>query len=74
MLEELEVLRIVSARLESSGVPFMLTGWASIVMSSLPPNLTWRERRLALARRFYGGELPEAAFKAHAEWEPSAKP
>lgn len=40
----------------------------AIVESSLPPNLSRRERRLAVARRFYGNELPEAALIAHAEW------
>lgn len=40
----------------------------AIVESSLPPNLTRRERRLAWARRMYGNELPEAALIAFAEW------
>lgn len=40
----------------------------AIVLSSLPPHLSRRERRLALARRFYSGELPEAALIAYAEW------
>jgi hypothetical protein len=40
----------------------------AIVLSSLPPNLSHRDRRLAVARRFYGDELPEAALIAHAEW------
>jgi hypothetical protein len=40
----------------------------AIVLSSLPPNLSRREQRLAVARRFYAGELPEAALIAHAEW------
>lgn len=40
----------------------------AIVLSSLPPNLSRREQRLALARRFYAGELPEAALIAYAEW------
>jgi len=31
----------------------------AIVISSLPPNLSRREQRLAVARRFYAGELPE---------------
>lgn len=39
-----------------------------IVESSLPPNLTRRERRLAFARRLYAGELPEAALQAFADW------
>jgi hypothetical protein len=39
-----------------------------IVLSSLPPGLSRRERRLAFARRFYEGELPEAALIAYAEW------
>jgi hypothetical protein len=41
----------------------------AIVLSSLPPGLSRRERRLAFARRFYEGELPEAALVAYAEWE-----
>lgn len=39
-----------------------------IVESSLPPNLSRRERRLAFARRLYAGELPEAALQAFADW------
>ena len=45
----------------------------AIVESSLPPGLTRRERRLALARRLYGGELPEEALQAFAEY-PQAGP
>ena len=41
----------------------------AIVISSLPKDLSRRELRLAVARRFYGNELPEAALIAHAEWE-----
>ena len=40
----------------------------AIVESSLPSNLTRRDRRLAFARRLYAGELPEAALLAFAEW------
>lgn len=40
----------------------------AIVLSSLPPGLDRRERRLAFARRLYEGELPEAALIAYAEW------
>lgn len=43
----------------------------AIVDSSLPATLTGRERRLALARRFYGDELPEAALVAFADWTDS---
>lgn len=39
-----------------------------LVASSLPPGLTEEERRLAIARRFYAGELPEKALLAHARW------
>jgi len=39
-----------------------------IVESSLPATLSRKERRLALARRLYGNELPEAALIAFAEW------
>ena len=40
----------------------------AIVESSLPRNLSRRERRLAYAKRMYGDELPEAALVAFAEW------
>ena len=40
----------------------------AIVESSLPPGLSRREQRLALARRFYRDELPEAALAAFADW------
>jgi len=40
----------------------------AIVLSSLPRGLSRRERRLALAKRFYAGELPEEALIAYAEW------
>jgi hypothetical protein len=39
-----------------------------IVESSLPEGLSRRNRRLALARRLYQGELPEAALNAFADW------
>jgi hypothetical protein len=38
----------------------------AIVASSLPPGLSREERRLAIARRMYGTELPEAALLAYA--------
>ena len=40
----------------------------AIVESSLPSNLTRRDRRLAFARRLYAGEMPEAALLAFAMW------
>ena len=40
----------------------------AIIESSLPANLTRRERRLAFAKRLYSGELPDAALRAFAEW------
>lgn len=40
----------------------------AIVISSLPKDLSRRDLRLAVARRLYGDELPEAALLAHAEW------
>jgi len=43
----------------------------TIVLSSLSPDLSRRDRRLALARRFYAGELPEAALLAYANWPES---
>ena len=39
-----------------------------IVESSLPSGLTTEERRLAVARRLYQNELPEAALIAHAKY------
>jgi hypothetical protein len=41
----------------------------SFVEASLPDSLTEGERRLAVARRFYGTELPEAALSAYARHE-----
>jgi hypothetical protein len=41
----------------------------SIVEASLPDGLTEAERRLAVARRVYGTELPEAALAAYARYE-----
>src|ERR1700677_4527461 len=41
----------------------------AIIESSLPLNLTRRERRLAFAKRLYAGELPDAALLAFAEWD-----
>jgi len=39
-----------------------------IVESSLPSGLSREERRLAVIRRFYEGELPEAALLAYARY------
>jgi hypothetical protein len=39
----------------------------AIIGSSLPLDLTRRERRLAFAKRLYAGELPDAALLAFAE-------
>jgi hypothetical protein len=44
----------------------------SFVEASLPDSLTEGERRLAVARRLYGTELPEAALTAHARYETHA--
>lgn len=54
-----ERMRIASSMFETA---------RRIVDSSLPDNMTRRERRLALARRLYAGELPEAALHAFADW------
>jgi hypothetical protein len=40
-----------------------------IIESSLPDTLSRRDRRLAVARRFYNDELPEAALIAFADWQ-----
>ena len=45
-----------------------------IVESSLPSGLTTEERRLAVARRLYQNELPEAALIAHAKYVDSGTP
>jgi hypothetical protein len=39
-----------------------------IVEASLPPGLNREESRLAVARRFYAGELPEEALLAYARY------
>jgi hypothetical protein len=39
-----------------------------IVESSLPSELTREQRRLAVERRLYQNELPEAALIAHARY------
>ena len=41
----------------------------AIIESSLPLDLTRRERCLAFAKRLYAGELPDAALLAFAEWK-----
>jgi hypothetical protein len=41
----------------------------AIVESSLPAGLTVEQRRLVVARRVYGTELPEAALLAHARYK-----
>jgi hypothetical protein len=45
-----------------------------IVESSLPSGLTPEQRRLAVARRLYQNELPEAALIAHARYVESGIP
>ena len=40
----------------------------AIIHSSLPSSLTPEQRRLAVVQRLYGGELPEAALLAHANY------
>jgi hypothetical protein len=40
----------------------------AIVESSLPDDLSVQQRRLAVARRLYDKELPEAALIAHARY------
>ena len=54
-----ERMRIASSMFETA---------REIVESSLPANMTRKERRLAFARRMYEGELPEKALLAYAEW------
>lgn len=52
-----ERMRIAAAMYETA---------RAIVESSLPAELTHEERRYAVIKRFYGGELPEAALRAYA--------
>jgi hypothetical protein len=40
----------------------------AIVESSLPQGLTTEQRRYAVAKRFYGNELPESALVAYARY------
>jgi hypothetical protein len=40
----------------------------AIIQSSLPSSLTVEQQRLAVARRLYSDELPEAALIAHAKY------
>ena len=46
----------------------------AIVESSLPRTLTVEQRRLAIVRRLYQNELPEAALVAHARYVHTATP
>jgi hypothetical protein len=55
-----ERMRITSSMFETA---------RKIVESSLPTGMSRKERRLAWARRFYEGELPEKALLAFAEWD-----
>ena len=55
-----ERMRIASSMFETA---------RKIVESSLPAGMSREERRLAWARRLYGGELPEKALLAFAEWK-----
>ena len=45
----------------------------AIIESSLPSSLTVEQRRLSIAQRLYGGELPEAALLAHANYAPTTR-
>jgi hypothetical protein len=45
-----------------------------IIESSLPGDLTLEQRRLAVVRRLYQNELPEAALIAHAKYVDSGTP
>jgi hypothetical protein len=40
----------------------------AMIQSSLPSSLTAEQRRLAIVRRLYNGELPEEALVAHANY------
>jgi hypothetical protein len=57
-------LRIASSMYETA---------RSIIASSLPKDLSPEQRRYAIARRFYGNELPEAALLAHARYSDTKK-
>jgi len=54
-----ERMRIAAAMYETA---------RAIVESSLPDGLTREQRRYAVAKRFYGDELPEAALTAYSKY------
>ena len=41
----------------------------AIVASSLPADLSDKQRRLAVCRRLFGGELPERALEAFSSFK-----
>jgi hypothetical protein len=41
----------------------------ALIQSSLPANLTVEQRRLAVAQRMYGDELPERALVNHSKYD-----
>ena len=57
-----------------SAASFLFDSARKIVESSLPRSLTTQQRRLAITRRIYGEELPEAAMIAHARHVSPAQP
>jgi hypothetical protein len=70
-----EVERLLQARyaamtpLERIEIAMSLRRTAiEIIASSLPPGLTREERRYAIAKRFYGDEVSEAALRRHAQY------
>jgi hypothetical protein len=45
----------------------------AIIQSSLPSSFTVEQRRLAVVRRLYNGELPEVALIAHANYSSTTR-
>jgi hypothetical protein len=45
----------------------------AIIQSSLPSSFTAEQRRLAVVRRLYNGELPEVALVAHAKYSSATR-
>jgi hypothetical protein len=56
----------VAERFQAASAMFDVA--VAIVESSLPPNLSRREKRLARARRLYGETLSAAALDAYADY------
>jgi hypothetical protein len=59
MSEELQVLQTVAGRLDSAGIPYMVTGSMAVNYYAVPASPATIRRTLFL--RFYGGDFDEEA-------------